>query len=793
MPEGSVIRLLTRPSGWSRIKLFGASSRAPYSRHRADAVSLILHVIALVAVMPTTRKLNGFEANLARAVDSLPTIVAPIASVPYDLLAVWAVVVLVLTAVRGHVRLLIGLLATIPVGLLATALANQVVDPDAANNGLALGAAQDGLPVQLVLALGVATVASRELSRPFRTFSRRLGIAAALCAVLLPASSPYRVVCAVLVAGAVAAAVRLVFGSPAGSVSADDLRLGLGDLGVSADPVGAAIGGTTDAVLADGGRLVVAVKGRDERESQLFATVWRFVWYRNSGNNLILSNRQQIEHQALLMLLADARGAPVTPVVAAGTSRTGDAILAARVDGVPVDELGAAEVEALLPAMWRALHELHEAGVAHGTIDGAVVLADPDGTVRLGGFARAQPITDVSQVHADHAQLLITTALLVGEEPAVAAALAAVDPDAVAPLVAHLQAPAVDSRLRKAVDQADLELEHLRTATAERAGIEVPELQKIWRVSWGAVLRLAVLGFVGYLLISQLADIGLSTIADAIRDAELPVLLFALVLGQSPRVATAASLQAASPAPVPLERVTRLQFAITFINLAMPSTAARAATSIRFFQRSGATPGGAVSAGALDSVSGFIAQIALLGGFLLFGFGTLGFDQLPDGTSDRSGLWTGVAVVVGLLVVAVVVVLCVPRLRHLVFGFLGQLREALTVLRSPSAVVRLLAFNLLAELLFSLTIWVVLQAFGQSVDIADVIIINEAVALFAGLIPVPGGVGVTEGALTAGFVAVGVPDEIAFSAALSYRMCTFYLPPIWGYVAFRSLRKDRYL
>jgi glycosyltransferase 2 family protein len=144
-------------------------------------------------------------------------------------------------------------------------------------------------------------------------------------------------------------------------------------------------------------------------------------------------------------------------------------------------------------------------------------------------------------------------------------------------------------------------------------------------------------------------------------------------------------------------------------------------------------------------------------------------------------------------VVAVVVVLCVPRLRHLVFGFLGQLREALTVLRSPSAVVRLLAFNLLAELLFSLTIWVVLQAFGQSVDIADVIIINEAVALFAGLIPVPGGVGVTEGALTAGFVAVGVPDEIAFSAALSYRMCTFYLPPIWGYVAFRSLRKDRYL
>jgi uncharacterized membrane protein YbhN (UPF0104 family) len=240
--------------------------------------------------------------------------------------------------------------------------------------------------------------------------------------------------------------------------------------------------------------------------------------------------------------------------------------------------------------------------------------------------------------------------------------------------------------------------------------------------------------------------------------------------------------------------VTKLQFAICFINLAVPSTAARAATSIRFFQRSGATSGGAVSAGALDSVFGFLAQITLLGTFLLFGFGTLGFDGVNTSSStDRSDLWTAVLVVVGLVVLAIVVVAAVPKLRHKVLDFLGQLREALNVLRSPSAVARLLLFNILAELLFSLAMWTVLRAFGQSVDFPDVVIINEAVALFAGLVPVPGGVGVTEGALTAGFVAVGVPEEIAFSAALCYRICTFYLPPIWGYVAFNSLRKDRFL
>ena len=87
----------------------------------------------------------------------------------------------------------------------------------------------------------------------------------------------------------------------------------------------------------------------------------------------------------------------------------------------------------------------------------------------------------------------------------------------------------------------------------------------------------------------------------------------------------------------------------------------------------------------------------------------------------------------------------------------------------------------------------VLRAFGQEVDLVDVIIINEAVAFFAGVVPVPGGIGVTEAALTAGFVAVGVPDDIAFSAALCYRLCTFYLPPIWGYGSLQWLTRKGYV
>jgi glycosyltransferase 2 family protein len=67
------------------------------------------------------------------------------------------------------------------------------------------------------------------------------------------------------------------------------------------------------------------------------------------------------------------------------------------------------------------------------------------------------------------------------------------------------------------------------------------------------------------------------------------------------------------------------------------------------------------------------------------------------------------------------------------------------------------------------------------------------VTLFTSIIPVPGGIGVAEAGLTAGLVAVGVPQTEAFAAALTYRLATYYLPPIWGYVSLRWLSDKGYV
>ena len=96
----------------------------------------------------------------------------------------------------------------------------------------------------------------------------------------------------------------------------------------------------------------------------------------------------------------------------------------------------------------------------------------------------------------------------------------------------------------------------------------------------------------------------LEDFADALRDASWWWLAFALVLAQIPRIPAAISTMGSIATPLPLGPLTALQFAICYVNLAIPSTAARVAINVRFFQRFGVPPATAMTAGVIDSVSG---------------------------------------------------------------------------------------------------------------------------------------------------------------------------------------------
>ena len=198
----------------------------------------------------------------------------------------------------------------------------------------------------------------------------------------------------------------------------------------------------------------------------------------------------------------------------------------------------------------------------------------------------------------------------------------------------------------------------------------------------------------------------------------------------------------------------------------------------------------ALSAGFIDTLSQTLIQITI---FVVIFFASDIELDLSVGTDDLSGLATIALVAVGAIVLAVVVVACVPSLRRRVLAPLHQMQDALVVLRMPSHVLQLFGGNLGSEILFAITLAMVTRGFGYELPLSTFLLINSTVSLFGSLIPVPGGIGVMEAGLTAGLTRAGVDNDTAFAIALTHRFITFYLPPIWGFVSYQWLIKHRFL
>jgi uncharacterized membrane protein YbhN (UPF0104 family) len=217
------------------------------------------------------------------------------------------------------------------------------------------------------------------------------------------------------------------------------------------------------------------------------------------------------------------------------------------------------------------------------------------------------------------------------------------------------------------------------------------------------------------------ANVGLANLVDEFKGADLGWLAAATLISPIYPIAQTVATLGASFRPLRFGPVLMLEYAIQFIALAVPSSAARLALDVRFFGRNGIEGGAALSIGVIASVSGFVTQIALVLVISLSGLASLDLGRRDATTTSAASD------------------------------------------SSSSGGHRLL------------------------------ILVNTLSSLFAGFMPVPGGMGVAEAAYTAGLVALGVPDAPAMSTAIAFRMVTYFLPPLWGAVAIRWLRQHAYL
>ncbi len=80
-------------------------------------------------------------------------------------------------------------------------------------------------------------------------------------------------------------------------------------------------------------------------------------------------------------------------------------------------------------------------------------------------------------------------------------------------------------------------------------------------------------------------------------------------------------------------------------------------------------------------------------------------------------------------------------------------------------------------------------AYHGGVSFAEVGAVYLGAALLAAAAPTPGGLGALEAALVAGFTGVGMESGVAVAVVLSYRLVTYWLPILPGWISFHLLER----
>jgi len=779
-------------------------------RRGSDGVRLAAAVLVLVCCLLIIRYDSRIDRAITQVIHPPPWSITWLVTVVYEAGSIGVAVVLVglaLLARRWEVARDIGLSAagTAAVcGILIALLGSRGGRP----GGIVIHGYYMSFPVlQIALFMAVATAGLPYLARGVQRLIEIFIALVALASAVGGHGLPLNVLGSLVIGWGVTAVVRLVFGSPLGLPSAEDVRLLLEEFGIRSRDVhpatrqvwGVARFEATELCRGDRpGRLGIAVYGRDAADARLLTKAGRFLLYRDSGPSLTITRLQQVEHEAYITMRAGLADAAVPEIVEAGTAGPSrDALLVYRTPpGTALSDTDAAEIsDATLDDLYRELLTLRRARIAHGAINGDAVLVDPvAGTVVLADFRNASERASPDQLDRDLAGAIAATAVVIGAERAADAAARGLEPQLLEGALRQLQKPALDPLLVRSLRGRRSLLPEVRERAAAAAAIELPTLAEPRRVSWPTLIMIIGSLIGGWALIGVLIDVAGSF--DTVIGADWLWVIIAFVLAQLAYVASAVESLGSVAGPLPLGRTVAVEVAKAFSGLAGGAPAIFA-TRVRYYQKQGYDTPVALSSGAIMTTASWISTAVLFVVSLPFAWGSLDLEATPQAGGDSKLVWIILALVV-LIGLVVGLALAVPRLRRLAAEKMRpKLRDIWgnlkVVASSPGKLVQLLGGAFGRDLLVAMALSVSLRAFGDHLRLPILIVVITLAALIGGIAPSPGGMGVVEAGMILGLTAAGVAEADATAAVFIQRLFTSYLPPIWGWITLVWMRRREYL
>ena len=541
------------------------------------------------------------------------------------------------------------------------------------------------------------------------------------------------------------------------------------------------------AITLSGAELSVTVLDRDLEGAGLVTAAWSALRLRDEPGRGAFNMRRAVDHAALMSYASASALAPVPRLVLASEIGSDSSLLAyesiagTRFSDLPAGSLTDVELE----GAWRAMRTLHENQIAHRTLTSDHLFLGSDGTVWLLGAPTGSVAASDVSMRIDVAELLCTLALLTDSDTAVRTGRRVLGVSTLARALPVLQPVALSPATRKEMKsrkRKDLMIQ-LRDSLVEIRPDAAVEQINLRRIRPRTLIMLVVGTVAAYVLLYQLASVDL---VDLFTRATWWWIAIGVLASIATYFGAAWSLSGFVPERLSLPRTVLAQLAGDFATLVSPPTLGVIAINVRYLQKAGLHPALAAASVGVSQVAAFVAHILLLIGFGIAAGTQKNFHFDPP-------QWAVILVIA--LVLAILAAFAVPRIRRFAFGRLGPiLREVvprlITVAQRPWKLVEGIGGILLLNMAYIIVLWSCVQAFGGELNFAAIAVVYLAGATLGQAAPTPGGLGAVEAALAGGLTIAGLDSGIAISAVLLFRLITFWIPTLPGYISFNWLTKQ---